>query len=140
MRAINVVALAGAAVLVTLVAQTAEKDKSESISRGRAVYVTKCVHCHGVDAKGGMTDLGGRSKGEVPVPDLTTIESREGRFDAIHVAREVGGNDKGWWDPCTTGMACWEHVLSEQQGAPAARLQIYNVVNYLRSIQQTPAK
>jgi hypothetical protein len=87
-----------------------------------------------------MTSLGARGKEEVPVPDLTTIELREGRFDALHLARHIGGKDRGWWDPCTTGMACWEHILSEQQSAAVGRLQIYNVVNFLRSIQQPAAK
>lgn len=138
MRAMGIAVLAGAALLATSMAKTDQNDKLRSIGMGRAVYLTKCVSCHGTDAKGAAKDLGTRSHGEVAVPDLTTLEARDGRFDAIHVARHVGGNNKGWWDPCTTGMACWEHILSQESGAAVARLQIYNVVNYLRSVQERP--
>jgi hypothetical protein len=34
-------------------------------------------------------------------------------------------------------MACWQHVFSDQRGDDIARLQLFNLVNYLRSVQQT---
>jgi mono/diheme cytochrome c family protein len=134
----SVVMLAGAALFAALVAQTDEQDRLRSAGQGRAAFLAHCASCHGMDAKGAVKDLGKRSAGEVSVPDLTTIESREGRFDALHVVRYIEGTDRDRAD-CETGMACWQHVFSEQKDAAVVRLQLFNLVNYLRSIQQTPA-
>jgi mono/diheme cytochrome c family protein len=141
MRVKSAVALAGVVLFATAVARTDEQDKLRSVGQGRALFLANCASCHGTDAKGGIRDLGPRSSEEkVPVPDLTTIESRDGRFDARHVVRHVEGSDKRRSDQCTTGMACWQHVFSDQHGADVARLRLFNLVNYLRSVQQPSGK
>ncbi len=97
----------GAALLAAPVAQASEdKVTLQAIGMGRAHYLVNCSRCHGGDARG--RELGEGHNGEVvPIPDLTAITLRDGKFAPIHVAQHIDGRA---WGACTSGMPCWQQI------------------------------
>ena len=101
----------------------------KAIGEGRAVYLTHCTSCHGVNARGGMMGTTGST-----VPDLTLIAARDGGFDSRHVAVRVDGRGLG-----TQGaMPCWGKVFTREwpRTEAYAATRILAVTRYLDFIQE----
>jgi mono/diheme cytochrome c family protein len=118
----GIVAVAGAALLVAAWAGADEKGSLRAIGEGRALYLTNCASCHGVDLRGATA------------PDLTRIVGKDGRFTRLHAANHVEGRLDG-----TMGgsMPYWGTALQDRwpYGRPAALLAIHKVTAYLESAQ-----
>lgn len=126
-----------AASCACLVASIPVKGSGQDVPRqispvdGKALYQAFCVSCHG---------LAGHADGPVaaghtpPVPDLTLITARDGKFDITHVqqhiveARGQGGV-----------MPNWKNAIRLKVGADAARVHLA-VVNLARHVQSMQAK
>lgn len=91
----------------------------DSIAAGSEVYLNSCSKCHGIDARGGGPDAGTT---QVRPPALAGPGS--------HLTQHTDG-DLHYF--ITTGlpggMPAWSGLLTDQQ--------IWEVIDYLRSIQQT---
>jgi hypothetical protein len=102
---------------------------------GKDTFGAYCAVCHGTDAKG-QGPAAPALKG--PVPDLTMIAKRHGKFDAIAMERVVSGADKVPSAHGTVGMPIWGPLFKTADSDPGvAKLRIQNLVKYLQSIQTT---
>lgn len=110
-----------------------KKGATQAISLGRAHYLVNCAKCHGADAQGQEWGVGHNGQ-IVPIPDLTTIALRDGKFAPVHVAQHIDGQP---WGACTAGMPCWQQI-NRSHGPAYAYLQTRNLTRYLESIQQPP--
>jgi mono/diheme cytochrome c family protein len=92
----------------------------DSIDRGQSVFTNSCAQCHGADARGGGP-LSNTT--QIPPPALTgpsshlTVHSDGDLFNFI--SNGLPG-----------GMPAWAGTLSDQD--------IWDVINFLRSIQESP--
>ena len=101
---------------------------------GREEYVQHCATCHGMDARGGETGVGGRA------PDLTRIAERRG---GDFPADEIGDWIDGRLAPAAHGtreMPIWgarfaRGLPPEPLTQDLVRGRIVTLVEYLRSIQ-----
>jgi mono/diheme cytochrome c family protein len=91
----------------------------DSIAAGYDVYLNSCARCHGVDARGGGPDS---STTQVRPPALTGPGSHLGQHTDGDLHYFVSNGLAG-------GMPAWAAQLSDQD--------IWNVINYLRSLQGT---
>jgi mono/diheme cytochrome c family protein len=96
-------------------------------------FVAYCAVCHGHDAKGNGPAAPAMKS---PVPDLTTIAKRHGRFSAADVEQIIRGTGR---TPTPAhgveSMPVWGQVfVNEDRGR--STLRIGNLVKYLQSIQQ----
>lgn len=97
--------------------------------QGASVYQQRCAVCHGAAADGR-----GRAARilRVPVPDLTTIALRDGRFDRSHVAQHIRNVDRRSTDP----MPCGDRMLHIASNTPSGTFLIVgNLTRYLESLQ-----
>lgn len=112
----------------TVLAEQAGKKNAE----GRKLFMQYCATCHGTEAKGD----GPTAKVLKKAPaDLTKIEKIDGKFPKIRVQRIISGDDM----PDSHGsrdMPVWGSVLRQKVGHGFAQLEIYNLTNYLESIQK----
>jgi mono/diheme cytochrome c family protein len=100
---------------------------------GRALYLANCARCHGPDARG-LAQAESQKSEVTSAPDLTTIASRDGRFDVTHVANHVNGRP---WGECTADMPCWERLFRKTHGSAYAQMEVWNLAKYLESVQET---
>lgn len=100
--------------------------------RGQKLYLQYCASCHGTDGRGGGTVAPSL---KAAVPDLTTIQQREGKFDAVkvqqYISGEIGVTAHGQKD-----MPVWGYVFRFNQGQSTSTLNVYALMEYIRSIQQ----
>ncbi|HEY6552657.1 MAG TPA: c-type cytochrome [Vicinamibacteria bacterium] len=123
----RVIVLAGAALLVSWTAAADDEGRLRAIGEGRALYLTNCKSCHGVDVKGGTA------------PDLTAIRARDGSFSVLHVTNHItGGRSGGRTDG---GMPSWGRILTGQwpHGEGAAALQTWKLAKYVEFVQASEA-
>jgi len=133
----RVIVFCGAASLLAAAAlaqgtDSLSKKELQEVGRGRGFYLAYCANCHAADAHGAVTTR------QHLAPDLTLIAARDGRFDPIHVAQQVGGRFRD----CNTEMPCWVKVLrrgGRADGEGYADGRVFALVEYLRSIQPPPA-
>jgi mono/diheme cytochrome c family protein len=101
-------------------------------AEGRKLFMQYCATCHGADAKGdGPT---ARALKKAPA-DLTKIEKVDGKFPSTRIQRIIAGDDM-LASHGSRDMPVWGTVLRQKVGAGFAKLEIYNLTNYLESIQQ----
>lgn len=98
---------------------------------GKALYQELCVACHGVSG------LGDGAAAEIlnpPPPDLTRLATiHGGRFPALRVRHAISGQHRG---VLGSEMPEWEGILGADTGnAAAARLRVYNLLQYVKEIQ-----
>jgi mono/diheme cytochrome c family protein len=103
--------------------------------RGRILYMQHCASCHGVDGKG----QGPVAKNlRAPLPDLTMIQRKEGKFPGtklkLVIAGEVGETEITAHG--TREMPVWGRVFRESRGQDRSRLDVYSLVKYIESIQE----
>lgn len=102
---------------------------------GRDNYMAYCAVCHGVDARGRGPAAPAL---KMPVPDLTAMARRHGKFDAIAVERMISGVDKVTPAHGSVEMPMWGSVFrggTTDRAVPTLRLQ--NLVKYLQTLQTT---
>ncbi|HZS07920.1 MAG TPA: c-type cytochrome [Blastocatellia bacterium] len=100
--------------------------------RGRKLYQQYCASCHGTEGKGdGSVALTLKTE----VPDLTTIEKREGKFDGTRVKQYISG-EIGVTAHGEKDMPVWGYVFRSRQGQSVSALNVHALMEYLRSIQE----
>lgn len=101
-------------------------------AEGRKLFMQYCATCHGAEAKGD----GPTAKVLKKAPaDLTKIEKVDGKFPSVHIQRIIAGDDM-LESHGSRDMPVWGTVLRQKVGAGFAKLEIYNLTNYIESIQQ----
>lgn len=105
--------------------------KSLSTVDGHAIYQRECAVCHGVDGDGdgiAVAALG------VPVPDLTLIAARDGRYDLLHVVRHLADPPAG-----SAHMPDWDRLLRRaySRNSGAAALAELNLAKYIGTLQRS---
>ena len=101
---------------------------------GHETYAAYCAVCHGGDGRG---DGPAAPALKMPVPDLTTIAKRHGKFDALALARIVMGSDKMPAAHGSVSMPIWGPIFKVRASddRAVARLRAQNVVKHLESLQ-----
>lgn len=103
---------------------SAQKQNNEQIARGRKVFMSYCASCHGVDATGNGPVASSLKK---QPPNLTKIETKNGKFPTEEVRKKISGNG----DVPVHGkkdMPVWGLIFSPSD--------INGLVKYLESIQK----
>lgn len=100
--------------------------------RGQKLYMQYCASCHGTDGKGGGPVAPSL---KTAIPDLTTIEKRNGKFDQLRIqyiiAGEVEVGAHGQKE-----MPVWGYIFRQKPGGPSgATLNVYALATYVKSIQ-----
>lgn len=99
---------------------------------GAVVYQDYCAVCHGVVGRGS----GPAAKFlDTPVPDLTRIAVRDGKFDRFHVIAHVKHVDLAGQTP----MPCWQQTMKMPNlDRNAVEVVMVNLTNYLERLQVAP--
>jgi mono/diheme cytochrome c family protein len=103
--------------------------------KGRKLFVQYCASCHGVDGKGQGPVAKDLSK---PIPDLTRIAMREGKFPGVRINLVIGG-EVGETELSAHGtreMPVWGRVFRTRRGDTASRLNVSTLTKYVESIQE----
>jgi hypothetical protein len=110
---------------------------------GEADFNMYCASCHGEDGKGDGPKAFGISR---PVPDLTTLTQRYGKFPRDRLARLIDGRDplEGHVDREMPVWGVWfkEEAAAElggaegDEGSVARRLE--NLIGHIESLQAAP--
>lgn len=120
---------------IFLVAQSIPSGQAAAAQhdRGRKLFLQYCASCHGVDGKGsGPVAPSLKSS----VPDLTTIEKRDGKFDQVKIQNIIAG-DINFPAHGQKEMPVWGFVFRQKAGGQAvSTANIYALGNYLKAIQQ----
>jgi mono/diheme cytochrome c family protein len=102
---------------------------------GKDSFAAYCAPCHGREARG---DGPAAPALKMPVPDLTLIASRHGKFEPLEVEFLITGKDK--LVPAHGGaveMPIWGPVFhSMEPDAAKGKLRMQNLVHYLETIQR----
>ncbi|MGE0884810.1 MAG: c-type cytochrome [Blastocatellales bacterium] len=124
------VALVGYSISTTQTVMAQQPDKKNE--KGHKLFMQYCATCHGADAKGD----GPTAKVLKKAPaDLTKIEKVDGKFPKLKVQRIISGDDM-LDSHGSRDMPVWGAVLRQKGGIGFAQLEIYNLTNYLESIQK----
>jgi mono/diheme cytochrome c family protein len=99
---------------------------------GKDTYQAFCASCHGAKGTG---DGPAAPALKMPVPDLTTMEKRAGKFDKLAVERVIMGSDKMPVAHGTLTMPIWGPIFVSVGDRTTATLRAKNLVDYLASIQ-----
>jgi hypothetical protein len=71
-----------------------------------------------------------------PIPDLTTIGKRRGKFDAVSIERVVSGADKVPSARGNAKMPVWGPLFRGSKGDIAVeKMRLQGPIEYLKSIQ-----
>lgn len=101
--------------------------------RGRQLFTQYCASCHGVDGKGGGPVAASL---KAAMPDLTTIERREGKFPQQRIQSIING-ETNFAAHGSREMPVWGFVLREKGTSPSAvTLNVSAIANYIREFQQ----
>lgn len=114
--------------------QTPMSAEKARMIDGKDTYVALCASCHGPDGAG----AGPVAKAtKMAVPDITDLAKRSGgKFPAAQVLTAVQGDVSSVGAHGTTDMPVWGTTFRQSQGDALAMLRMYNLVNYLESIQK----
>lgn len=96
---------------------------------GAVVYQDRCAVCHGPTGQGN-----GRATRllAVPVPDLTLISARDGRYDRSHVIEHIRNISRSQADP----MPNWHRALRMRAGDSKSNfLIVHNLADYIETLQ-----
>lgn len=122
-----------------LLAQSPERAPISSVpaDSGPAMYQSYCASCHGTDGKGN----GPAAKALKTSPgDLTKLaQFNNGVFPSRDVLLALGRVPRQGHG--TVDMPIWGDVFrAAAHGEPVVQLRIYNLMRYLESIQNPPAR
>lgn len=99
---------------------------------GAVVYQDYCAVCHGVLGRG---DGPAAKFLDTPVPDLSRIAIRDGRFNRFHVIGHVRHDAIRGDSP----MPCWQRTLRSATGYDArVEVVMVNLTDYLERLQVAP--
>jgi mono/diheme cytochrome c family protein len=99
---------------------------------GKDSFMAYCAVCHGADGRGNGPAAPAL---KMPVPDLTTIAKRHGKFDPVAVQRTISGVDKMPVAHGTTTMPIWGPVFASTGDKMTTTLRVTNLTAYLESMQ-----
>ena len=124
-------------------AQLHAQEASNAAVSGEADFNMYCASCHGEDGKGDGPKAFGLSK---PVPDITTLTERYGRFPADKLARLIDGRDQveGHLDREMPVWGVWfkEEAAAELGGAEgdeaSVARRVENLIGHIESLQVMP--
>lgn len=112
--------------------QSVMAGQTTKFPEGRKTFMQYCATCHGTSGKGdGPT---GRALKKAPA-DLTKIAKVDGKFPKTQIQRTIAGDDM-LESHGSRDMPVWGTVLRQKGGIGFAQLEIYNLANYIESIQQ----
>lgn len=101
--------------------------------RGQKLFVQYCASCHGIDGKGGGPVAPSL---KTFIPDLTTIEKQNGKFDQLRVQHIISG-DVEVVAHGQKEMPVWGYVFRLKAGGPpVAAANVYALASHIKSIQQ----
>jgi mono/diheme cytochrome c family protein len=102
-------------------------------TEGKDNFMAYCAACHGADGKG-HGPAAPALKG--PIPDLTTIAKRRGKFDAISIERVVSGADKVQAAHGSVEMPVWGPLFrGSKRDTAVEKMRLAGLIEYLKSIQ-----
>jgi mono/diheme cytochrome c family protein len=101
---------------------------------GHDTYVTLCATCHGTLGRGnGPVANALKTK----MPDLTQLaKNNGGEFPTAKVRESLAAEVGAVTAHGSTEMPVWGAVFLESQGRAMAMLRMYNIIEYLKSIQK----
>jgi mono/diheme cytochrome c family protein len=119
------------------------QDASNAGVSGEADFNVYCASCHGEDGKGNGPMAFGLSK---PLPDLSTLSKRYGRFPSARLAKLIDGREPlaGHGDREMPVWGVWfkEEAAEELGGAEgddgSVARRVYNLIGYIETLQAAP--
>ena len=99
---------------------------------GRDNFAAYCAVCHGMNGKGGGPAVPAL---KVPVPDLTTMAKRYGKYDEVAVQNQISGMSKLPAAHGSVDMPIWGPLFRSQDPEHAAFLRVRNLVAYVGTLQ-----
>lgn len=99
---------------------------------GKDNFVAYCAVCHGMDAKGGGPAVPAL---KVPVPDLTTMAKRYGKYDELAVQNQISGAARMPAAHGSVEMPIWGPLFRSQGSDQAALLRVRNLAAYVGTVQ-----
>jgi mono/diheme cytochrome c family protein len=134
---------AGAVVLVPLLGVTAAQQPGTPTIKtvpynaivsveGSDSFAAYCAVCHGMNGKGGGPAVPAL---KVPVPDLTTMAKRYGKYDEVAVQNQISGMSKLPAAHGSVEMPIWGPLFRSQGREQAAVLRVRNLVAYVGTLQ-----
>ncbi len=110
-------------------ASAAPAQDLQTVGKGHALYIANCLPCHGADARG--TGHIAATVGK-PLPDLTRIAERDGRFEPVRVIVLINGDRSGEAD---RKMARFHRAFLDHGSEASAAVNAYCLMRYLEFIQ-----
>ena len=99
---------------------------------GKDTYTAYCAVCHGTDGRGHGPAAPAL---KMPVPDLTTMATRHGKFDGVAIERTISGVDKMPVAHGTTTMPIWGPIFASTGDRTTTVLRLANLTKYLEGLQ-----
>ena len=99
---------------------------------GKDSYMAFCAVCHGIEGHGNGPAAPAL---KMPVPDLTTMAKRHGKFDRINVERRISGVDQMPVAHGSMTMPIWGPVFKSTGDPHTTLLRLQNLAKYLEDMQ-----
>ncbi|HMV48046.1 MAG TPA: c-type cytochrome [Blastocatellia bacterium] len=113
--------------LLSVSAQGVKED------RGQKLFMQYCASCHGADGKGGGPVA---ATLKTAIPNLTTYEKRNGKFDQLRVQNIIAG-EVGVLAHGSKEMPVWGYIFRQKAGGNStSKLNVFALATYIKSIQQ----
>lgn len=128
----KVLALVVLALGLVLIADSVKPTSAAPPPPGKKLFVQYCATCHGMDGTGNGPTAAALKKAPA---DLTKIEKVNGKFPKTRVQRIISGDD-AVESHGSREMPVWGSVFRRRGGPGGAQLDVYNLANYLETLQK----